>query len=579
MDTERTSRTFADLSAFLRRAPRFRYYPVPIIIITIIDIILTKKTLDVSLIVIGAFVVSAYADLAVTRKWDFFFPFRRIVYLNFFTLGLSSIFFWALFAFHFMYIGGVALLAFSFTLAAFVRAMVYYVYFGDRLRKAVLPAFVYPSSVILITFIATMSYSIAISTVVTMIIFAFAGYIYANWTMGDFKREFGQSPVKVMNMFLNLHTMNDSDHEGLDFFYQLYSLEKDVPVSVIDIKSQTGERKLLMVFPYVHPGPFGTVGSSNLPEKLLTRLSDITPEIMVFHTATTNSNNCRDDMDVDNIASGIRSALNNEERLVGVSRFKKLNVGKIVLGLQKFGDAILCAIIPENRSFDDIELDEGMKMIAGLKEAGARDAFVVDAQNFFSHGSRSLEDVSSLISPAVREFGRMDTSVDFAVGYGRTFTETAGLGKLGIQALVIRTGDKYNAYVLTDSNNILREIIDDSRELLKGEIDNVEIYTTDNHYVNKNTLDMNPLGQRDNRELIEELIVDAVMQAKTTMENVNIFHGSSSVHVHMGEKEVFQKLQKVVFSSIRRAKYLFVIDFIPSLIIAVLAFSYLHHII
>jgi predicted neutral ceramidase superfamily lipid hydrolase len=60
---------------------------------------------------------------------------------------------------------------------------------------------------------------------------------------------------------------------------------------------------------------------------------------------------------------------------------------------------------------------------------------------------------------------------------------------------------------------------------------------------------------------------------------VNIFHGSSSVHVHMGEKEVFQKLQKVVFSSIRRAKYLFVIDFIPSLIIAVLAFSYLHHII
>ncbi|MGC8505957.1 MAG: DUF2070 family protein [Thermoplasmata archaeon] len=579
MDNDRTSRTFADLSAFLRRAPKFRYYPVPLIIITLIDILFTKKILETSVIILASFLLGSYADLAVTRKWNFFFPFRRIVYLNFFTLGLSTIFFWALFAFHFMNISGIALLTFSFTLTAFVRSMVYYVYYGDNFRRAILPALVYPSITIITAFSVTLIYSMAISTTIAMIIFAFAGYVYANWTMGDFKREFGQSPVKVMNMFLNLHTMNSSNHEGLDFFYQLYSLEREVPISIIDVKSPEGERKLLMVFPYVHPGPFGSVGSSNLPEKLLIRLSDITPEIMVFHTATTNSNNCRDDLDVDSIAEGVRSAMELEEEISGISRFKKLNVGRIKMGLQRFGDVLLCAIIPENRAFDDIELEEGMKMMSALKESGARDSLIIDAQNFFSHGSSSLNDLSFLIPPSIREFKKMDTTLDFSMGYGRTFTETAGLGKLGVQAVVIRTGEKYNAYVLTDSNNILREIIDESRKLLKEEIDNVEIYTTDNHYVNKNTLDMNPLGQRDNPELIVELIVDAVIQAKSSLQKVKLYHGSSNVKVHMGEKEIFQKLQNVVFSSIRRAKYLLLLDFIPSLIVAILAFTYLMSII
>ena len=58
-----------------------------------------------------------------------------------------------------------------------------------------------------------------------------------------------------------------------------------------------------IVFPYVHPGPFGEIGTSNLPFKIYSRTSDISQETMVFHTSTTNSNNCASDADVDNLAS------------------------------------------------------------------------------------------------------------------------------------------------------------------------------------------------------------------------------------------------------------------------------------
>ncbi|WP_171823340.1 DUF2070 family protein [Thermogymnomonas acidicola] len=42
-------------------------------------------------------------------------------------------------------------------------------------------------------------------------------------------------------------------------------------------------------------------------------------------------------------------------------------------------------------------------------------------------------------------------------GYCRVSPKFSAMGKMGIQALVIRTGGRSNAYVLTDSNNIVKE--------------------------------------------------------------------------------------------------------------------------
>ena len=66
---------------------------------------------------------------------------------------------------------------------------------------------------------------------------------------------------------------------------------------------------------------------------------------------------------------------------------------------------------------------------------------------------------------------------------------------MGVQAMVTEIGGKFQAIVLTDSNNVTREIINEAKRRTKHVVSNLEIYTTDNHYVNAINLDNNPLGR------------------------------------------------------------------------------------
>ena len=149
----------------------------------------------------------------------------------------------------------------------------------------------------------------------------------------------------------------------------MYRSKRNVPVKVIDIKRQDGTRKAIIVFPYIHPGPFGTLGSSDLPARLQSRLNDLNSDLMVFHTTTTNSNNCAGESDIDSISDAVRRSLDHMDYVNTMSKFKKLTVGKLAIGIMKFGDFGIGSIIPEKMSFDDVSLKEGMKLIHSVEKS------------------------------------------------------------------------------------------------------------------------------------------------------------------------------------------------------------------
>ncbi len=565
-------RTFADLSKFLRRAPKYRIYPVPLVIISLMDYLLVGDLVLSLVIVIGGFALASLLDIWVIRIGKFYFPIRRVFYLNFFILVICSALFWIM--------GGIRvaglqieyLLLYAFSISSYIKAMVFYVYYGDTVGRSVVPSFTYFISVAAIFLIDRMHVMPVALGLAAALVFSISGFVFAHLSMSGFRKEFGRSPVKVMNMFLNMHSMGKEHQEGLDFFSEIYSISREVPVSVVDVRKLNGERKFLMVFPYIHPGPFGEVGSSNLPAKLLKRLEDLTPEIMVFHTATTNSNNCGDDKDVDAIAKGVRAALSATEEAKKISGFIKIEAGDYAAGLQKFDQFLLCALIPERKPFDDVELDEGLKLADALKAKGARNAVIVDAQNFFSHRAGPIENIEPVRGPIVTTFESLKADSIPRFGYSRKTMITPGLGSMGVQCFSSEAGGKIYAMVLTDSNNIKTEIIERSRKLLSGVVDSVEIYTTDNHFVNRNTLDMNPLGERDDQNAVSALITQCVEESVSSLEDVRVFYGESRVVVNMGEKKIFQRLQDVVFTSIHKAKYYLVAITVSSFIISFLPF-------
>lgn len=126
---------------------------------------------------------------------------------------------------------------------------------------------------------------------------------------------------------------------------------------------------------------------------------------------------------------------------------------------------------------------------------------------------------------------------------------------MGIQAAVLQTGDRYDAVVLTDSNNITTDLIERVRSRLSDTVSSVEIYTTDNHYVNASVLDVFPLGSRGDADRIADLIALAVKRAKADVEPVKVGMATDYATVKMGEKNNFQTLISTVFSAVRTAKF------------------------
>jgi putative membrane protein len=83
----------------------------------------------------------------------------------------------------------------------------------------------------------------------------------------------------------------------------------------------------------------------------------------------------------------------------------------------------------------------------------------------------------------------------------------SGMGESGVKVMVVETDAQKTAYILYDANNMIRgfreEIIQAVQEL---GVDCAEVMTTDTHFVNTLSGGHNPLGTRDQEEIIEKTI-------------------------------------------------------------------------
>ncbi len=545
--------TFADLSRFVRRSPRLASYVIPVILFLTLDFLAFRDAFALFLYFLAPLVLIVSIDHVFVRIAKFHFPSRRINFLDFVSFFIIETYF-LLFHLIVPWIAIPTAVAISLCPVALMRAMIFYVYFSERAERLVLPSVMYSLAALVFILPFNFSYLLIADSIGCALIFAFGGIMFAYYSMRKFRKEFGLNPIRILNFFLNLHS-TDTQDLGDKFFSGLYGRKRKVPVKVVRIEDSKGKTKVLLIFPYVHPGPFGNIGTSNLPYKLHTRTLDLAEEMMVFHTSTTNSNNSASESDVDKLATGVRQAQSNLKYHAQASRIRKVRSGKISVSLLRIGDFGIGALIPEKERFDDVSLTEGLKITEKLKDVGASDFAVIDAQNHFSHGASALEDCEIQSKTLEREFRRNEPKYPLRIGYSRINASSPGLGPMGVQCIVFELGDKNQAIVLTDSNNIKDEVMELATEKVATKVAYMDIFTTDNHFVNQSTLDMNPLGERDDKELIANLIDEAVQKALDDVEDCRAGMGSSDVEVSMGEEEMFQKLLTNVFRSLKSAKY------------------------
>ena len=569
-EDSRKHRSIEDLTRFVRGAPGWKFYIVPLIVIMGIDYLLIHSLRDVLIGIFLSFVFVLLFDWVFIRIGKFVFPMRRIAYLDFVSFGVWTIIFWIVHILN-LFRGTEEQVFFSIAFVSFFRLLIFYVYYSEKISYLLPPSLNDTYAGILSFAYLYGGYPLIIPFILASLASAIIAVVFTKIVLSSFSRDYGVSATKLLQFFLNFKTVGDKDEVGKEFFERIYRKEVTVPVKVIDIRR--ADRPLVtLVFPYVHPGPFGRLGCSDLPIRLQDRLPDLGREMMVFHTTTTHSNNCQGDEDIDRLASGIKAAIEQVQYVETMSRFRKLNAGKYSIALLRFGNFGFGSIIPEREPFDDVELGEGMRIMESIKTHGATDFALIDAQNNFTKGAKELRECDDLIKPFTREFARSIPNSPAMIGFSSLRTQFPGLAGMGIQTLAFRTGDRVDAIVLTDSNNITTETIEIVREKSRHIVSNVEIYTTDNHIVNASTLDVFPLGIKGDVDIISELIVGTIKSAVRDVSDSKVGMGSADVRVKMGEENSYHKLTENVLSTVRKAKYAIAGTLPMALIISYLIF-------
>ncbi len=564
--------TLAGLARYAKKSPKWYYFILPAIIILLIDYLIIKNITIIS-IIIFSYLILTLIDFTAIKSTNKSFNHNRIIYMGFASFVLSNLFFWIAYSINvFISTDVYYILALSIGFPSFLRFLILYVYYPDYTFEAFFISMDYTYSFIIISvlfysFLLKNILYIIIPLIISTLIYVLFSYLFIKITTVSFSKKYHSKPSELINFFLNKTNGGDV---GEKFFKKVYNKKTRVPVKTINIMDND-KSKVTLIFPYVHPGPFGDLCTSDLPVKLKNELDD--DNIMVFHTATTNSNNCSGKDDIKNIAIAVKNSIGNMKYNGYISDFVKFNVNGYDVTLQKFGNFGFSAIIPGNKRFDDISLKAGLKLIKGLKNSGAEDFALIDAQNKFTKNADELNDCSIFINPLIKKFNETRSKYPAMIGYSKKVANMNGLASMGIQSIVMKIDDKYNAIVLTDSNNITEEIIKDSRYKLKNRVASLDIYTTDNHAVNASNLDINPLGKNCDVNEVSNLIREAVMSAINNVSMVKVGMDTQYVNVTMGEDNSFHDLISTVLLSIKKAKYSIAFVLFLSILISIFLFK------
>jgi putative membrane protein len=567
-------KTLAGLSRYLKTSPKWYYLVIPIAIIFIIDYLILNNLNSLLIISILPFLLLLVIDYTSIKITNAKFNNNRIMSLDFISLGMVTLFFLLGVLLHsIILMPYYYILAVAIAFPAFLRFLVLYIYYPSSMFSAITLSMNYTYSYIIIALVFYRLYSPAIKFIVPLvvatIIYVAFSYIFLLGATIRFTSKYKSRPSELINFFLN----RDNDGViGEKFFSHVYNKKRNIPVITTNIRTGN-DNMVTLVFPFVHPGPFGNLCSSNLPLKLSKELGR--SNIMVFHTATTNSNNCSGTNDIKNIAKSVKDSMGKMKYSNYVSDFVKFNVNGYDVSLQKFGNSGISAVIPYTKPFDDISINAGLKVMKAIKENGAENFALLDAQNSFTKNADELENCDIIIKPLIEKFKETESKYPAIIGYARNYEKINGLAPMGIQALVFKIEGHYNAIVLSDSNNIDREIIKLARSKANKEIKNMDIYTTDNHVVNVGNLDINPLGMHCEPEPVAELINKTVMEAIKNCSPATVGTHTEYVDVTMGEENAFHSLMEIVIDSMKIAKYSIAFILFISIFISVLSFKYL----
>lgn len=316
----------------------------------------------------------------------------------------------------------------------------------------------------------------------------------------------------------------------LEGVFDVYSEKIKLPISVISIKAQD-KTKALVLSSFIHPGPFGRLGSSDMPANLIKAFSQKTGAHVFFTKgAGTHDTNLVSSKDISQVRDAYSLLLNRLEYTNKATEFKRIGETPSIFSIG-FGASTLAISTFSPMTTEDIEIGVGFTILSEMKQHTKNPIFI-ESHNSFEEPISPIysgsEDALNLISEISLMTKTISEQPSYKIKAGAAKTciglgINEGMGSEGIGMLLFEINKTRYALVFADSNNIAKGIREKIIERLKQKgITDAEIISSDTHSVNTVNGGENPLCARSGMNELLAAIDTLYSRSLDDLEEVEI---------------------------------------------------------
>lgn len=381
------------------------------------------------------------------------------------------------------------------------------------------------------------------------------------------KRNLNLNTIDAISLFF-AHWFNESKEIEEEF----EKIGEEVETYLTAFIFKRDNDKIAFVIPYVHFGPFGSLGGSDFPYLIEKELNEkFSLKTFVFHAPVTHDLNPVASSELDKIISAFSDEYLNAKYEKSKVAFSKAQSGECFSHVLIFKNSAFISLSRAPYTTEDINFGLGLAFIeAGKKYFDI--VAIVDQHNSETGEITSFEpgsDVGFKYLAAIHQALKNNYSFsNLKIGVFSKQLNLSSLGKGGLKIAVF-SSEPYYVLILLDANGVtpeLREnIISNSLKVtselgIKAEIG---VYTTDTHSVNVVKGVLNPL--REKNEVLKEIEI-GIKEAFKDMREATLYSFSRKIKINvLGAKQSIE-IVSTINAIVAVAKIVAPIIFIGSII-------------
>jgi putative membrane protein len=348
-------------------------------------------------------------------------------------------------------------------------------------------------------------------------------YMFFRIINAPMKQNFGIGTLDAVSLFLAHWFYESKDIEG-----EFERVGEEAETELAAFMFRRGDETRAMVIPYVHFGPFGSLGGSNFSHLVSDGIAERHGiKSMVFHGTVTHDLNPVSSSELSKILDSFDEGLKGAEFSKCPIALLRGRSGECFAEALSFGkDATFVGVSRAPETTEDINFGLGLammaagekysKMVAIADQHNSETGDITSFEPGTSEGYRYMDAVTDALSKAT-DAGK---AKQFSAGFCDIAPEgISQIGPAGIKVAVFSTAPAY-AIILIDSNGVTPETREKICECAKSagkkaglELE-VGVFTTDTHSINRVRGVLNPLGS-DEKTMAE--IAGAVENAVADM--------------------------------------------------------------